>query len=87
MRHRVATSPQTARSRHAALPASAIARGLSAKAIKTRLDLAKAETDSGIRHFVTSFADLFGVLRAKLVPAGAIGQMEREGAAFAGFAT
>jgi hypothetical protein len=50
-------------------------------------DLAKAETDSGIRHFVTSFADLFGVLCAKLVPAGAIGQMEREGAAFAGFAT
>jgi len=50
-------------------------------------DLAKAAADMGIRYFLVSFVDLFGVLRAKLVPAVAIGQMQRDGAAFAGFAT
>jgi len=50
-------------------------------------DLAKAATDMGVRYFLISFVDLFGVLRAKLVPAAAIGQMQRDGAAFAGFAT
>ena len=50
-------------------------------------DLAKSAADRGIRYFLISFVDLFGVLRAKLVPAAAIGQMQRDGAAFAGFAT
>src|SRR6266566_5091869 len=50
-------------------------------------DLAKCAADRGIRYFLISFVDLFGVLRAKLVPAPAIGQMQRDGAAFAGFAT
>jgi glutamine synthetase len=50
-------------------------------------DLAKAAADRGIRYFLISFVDLFGVLRAKLVPAVAIEQMQRDGAAFAGFAT
>jgi glutamine synthetase len=50
-------------------------------------DLAKEATDRGIRYFLISFVDLFGVLRAKLVPAAAIGQMQRGGAAFAGFST
>src|SRR5271169_397511 len=50
-------------------------------------DLAKCAADQGIRYFLISFVDLFGVLRAKLVPASAIGQMQRDGAAFAGFAT
>ncbi|HEX9534045.1 MAG TPA: type III glutamate--ammonia ligase, partial [Stellaceae bacterium] len=50
-------------------------------------DLTKEATDRGIRYFLISFVDLFGVLRAKLVPAAAIGQMQRDGAAFAGFAT
>jgi glutamine synthetase len=50
-------------------------------------DLAKAAADRRIRYFLISFVDLFGVLRAKLVPAAAIGQMQRDGAAFAGFAT
>ena len=50
-------------------------------------DLAKHAADSGIRYFLISFVDLFGVLRAKLVPAAAIGQMQRDGAAFAGFST
>jgi len=50
-------------------------------------DLAKFASDRGIRYFLISFVDLFGVLRAKLVPASAIAQMQRDGAAFAGFAT
>jgi glutamine synthetase len=50
-------------------------------------DLAKIAADDGIRYFLISFVDLFGVLRAKLVPAAAIAAMQRDGAAFAGFAT
>jgi glutamate---methylamine ligase len=50
-------------------------------------DLAKCAADQGIRYFLISFVDLFGGLRAKLVPAAAIGQMQRDGAAFAGFST
>jgi glutamine synthetase len=50
-------------------------------------DLAKQAADNGLRYFLIGFVDLFGVLRAKLVPATAIGQMQRDGAAFAGFAT
>ena len=50
-------------------------------------DLGKRAADSGIRYFLISFVDLFGVLRAKLVPAAAIGPMQRDGAAFAGFST
>src|SRR5258708_4799735 len=50
-------------------------------------DLAKAAADGGIRYFLISFVDLFGVLRAKLVPSVAIAAMQRDGAAFAGFAT
>jgi glutamate---methylamine ligase len=50
-------------------------------------DLATVATEESIRYFLVSFVDLFGVLRAKLVPAAVIGQMQREGAAFAGFAT
>ena len=41
----------------------------------------------GIKYFLISFVDLFGVLRAKLVPARAIGEMQEEGAGFAGFAS
>src|SRR5258708_4857044 len=50
-------------------------------------DLAKAAADNGIAYFLIGFVDLFGVLRAKLVPAAAIAAMQRDGAAFAGFAT
>jgi glutamine synthetase len=50
-------------------------------------DLAKVAADRGISYFLISFVDLFGALRAKLVPAAAIEQMQRDGAAFAGFAT
>jgi len=50
-------------------------------------DLARIAKDQGIRYFLISFVDLFGVLRAKLVPASAIGEMQKAGAGFAGFAT
>ncbi len=49
-------------------------------------DLAKIAKDKGIKYFFISFVDLFGALRAKLVPAAAIAGMQREGAGFAGFA-
>ncbi len=48
--------------------------------------LAAAAKEGGIEYFLVSFTDLFGVMRAKLVPASAIGEMEAEGAGFAGFA-
>ncbi|MCP9850111.1 type III glutamate--ammonia ligase [Cyanobium sp. Morenito 9A2] len=46
---------------------------------------AYAQTN-GIAHFLISFTDLFGVQRAKLVPASAMAAMESAGAGFAGFA-
>jgi glutamine synthetase len=48
-------------------------------------DLAKYAKDNGIRYFLISFVDLFGGTRAKLVPAAAIGEMQKAGAGFAGF--
>ncbi len=42
--------------------------------------------EAGIKYFLISFVDLFGVLRAKLVPASAIDGMQKDGAGFAGFA-
>ena len=50
-------------------------------------DLTKIAKERKIKYFLISFVDLFGVLRSKLVPAAAIGQMQRDGAGFAGFAT
>ena len=50
-------------------------------------DLAQVAEEKGIKYFLISFIDLFGALRAKLVPASAIEQMQRDGAGFAGFAT
>ena len=50
------------------------------------IDLVKEAGERGIRYFLISFVDLFGVTRAKLVPASAIGEMASEGAGFAGFA-
>ena len=40
----------------------------------------------GVKYFLISFTDLFGVQRSKLVPAAAIGAMQESGAGFAGFA-
>ncbi|MBS7542225.1 type III glutamate--ammonia ligase [Ancylobacter oerskovii] len=50
-------------------------------------DLAHAAKELGIKYFLISYVDLFGALRAKLVPAQAIGGMQKAGAGFAGFAT
>jgi len=50
-------------------------------------DLAQRAAEEGIAYFLISFVDLFGTMRAKLVPAAAIEAMQRDGAAFAGFAT
>ncbi len=50
-------------------------------------DLAQIAKQKGIKYFLISFVDLFGMLRAKLVPAAAINDMQRDGAGFAGFAT
>ncbi len=49
-------------------------------------DLAQIAKNKGIKYFLISFVDLFGVLRAKLVPADAIKGMQKDGAGFAGFA-
>jgi glutamine synthetase len=43
--------------------------------------------ERGIKYFLISYTDLFGVQRAKLVPAAAIDGMAKAGAGFAGFAT
>ena len=51
------------------------------------VNLAKVAKDRGIKYFLISFVDLFGVMRAKLVPAAAIAEMAKNGAGFAGFAT
>ena len=51
------------------------------------VDLSAAAQEKGIKYFLISFADLFGTMRAKLVPAEAIGEMAKAGAGFAGFAT
>lgn len=50
-------------------------------------DLTTIAKQKKIRYFLISFVDLFGVLRAKLVPAQAIGAMQKDGAGFAGFAS
>ena len=49
-------------------------------------DLAKFAADNGVRFFLFNFTDLFGIQRAKLVPAEAAGDMQKSGAGFAGFA-
>ena len=41
---------------------------------------------NGIKYFLISFVDLFGTMRAKIVPATAIDTMAKSGAGFAGFA-
>ena len=49
-------------------------------------NLAAIAKQKKIKYFLISFVDLFGVLRSKLVPARAIGDMQKDGAGFAGFA-
>ncbi|BBK45359.1 glutamine synthetase 3 [Allostella vacuolata] len=63
-----------------------MARTAAAKAEKTS-DLAAIARERGIAYFLIAYVDLFGATRAKLVPASAIGGMQKAGAGFAGFAT
>ncbi len=51
------------------------------------IDLSTFAKDKGVKYFMISYTDLFGGQRAKLVPAQAIADMQRDGAGFAGFAT
>jgi glutamate---methylamine ligase len=51
------------------------------------IDLEQTAREKGIKSFLISYTDLFGVQRAKLVPAAAINKMSKDGAGFAGFAT
>ena len=50
------------------------------------ISLAEKAREKGIRYFLISFTDLFGVVRSKLVPTDAITGMQKNGAGFAGFA-
>jgi len=50
-------------------------------------ELAAYAKKNGIKFFLFNFTDLFGVQRAKLVPAEAAARMQKAGAGFAGFAT
>jgi glutamine synthetase len=50
-------------------------------------ELASYAKKNGIKFFLFNFTDLFGVQRAKLVPAEAAAKMQKAGAGFAGFAT
>ncbi len=49
-------------------------------------DLAAWAKKKGVKFFLCNFTDLFGVQRAKLVPAEAIAGAQKDGAGFAGFA-
>ena len=51
------------------------------------MKLSEIARERGIRYFLIAYTDLFGILRAKLVPASAIDGMAEDGAGFAGFAT
>src|ERR1700760_1855495 len=50
-------------------------------------ELSEIAAEKGIKYFLISYTDLFGSQRAKLAPAAAIGEMAKNGAGFAGFAT
>ena len=41
-------------------------------------NLSKIAKQKRIKYFLISFVDLFGVLRSKLVPARAIGEMQKK---------
>src|SRR5215831_1594577 len=43
--------------------------------------------EKGVKYFLIVFVDLFGTVRAKIVPATAIDIIAKSGAGFAGFAT
>jgi glutamine synthetase type III len=55
--------------------------------MKMGIDLAAYAKKNGVKYFLISYTDLFGGQRAKLVPSQAIGDMQKDGAGFAAFAT
>ncbi|HCH22683.1 MAG TPA: type III glutamate--ammonia ligase [Oceanospirillaceae bacterium] len=52
----------------------------------TDINLTDYAAEHGIKYFLFNFTDLFGIQRAKLVPAAAAAGMQKSGAGFAGFA-
>jgi glutamate---methylamine ligase len=50
------------------------------------MSLSAYAKQNGVKYFLMSFVDLFGVMRAKLVPATAVDTVAKSGAGFAGFA-
>lgn len=50
-------------------------------------DLREVAKEHGIEFFLVCFVDIKGVLRSKMVPASAIGQIQKDGAGFAPFAS
>jgi glutamine synthetase len=50
------------------------------------MSLGNYAKEKGVKYFLISFVDLFGVMRAKLVPSTAIDAVAKAGAGFAGFA-
>jgi glutamine synthetase len=50
------------------------------------MSLSAYARDKGVKYFLIAFVDLFGTMRAKIVPATAIDAVARAGAGFAGFA-
>jgi len=50
-------------------------------------NLAAYAKEKGVSFFLFNFTDLFGMQRAKLVPASAVADMQESGAGFAGFAS
>ncbi|MFZ4808185.1 MAG: type III glutamate--ammonia ligase [Hyphomicrobiaceae bacterium] len=50
------------------------------------VSLANYAEQKGVKYFLIAFVDLFGTMRAKIVPATAIDSVAKAGAGFAGFA-
>ena len=48
------------------------------------MSLSAYAKERGVKYFLISFVDLFGTMRAKLVPATAIDAVAKAGAGFAG---
>lgn len=52
-----------------------------------KTDLSAFACENGIKYFLINYTDLFGVQRAKMVPAAAVAGAQKNGAGFAGFAS
>ena len=52
-----------------------------------QIDLITFAEAHGIKYFLVNYTDLFGVQRAKMVPAAAVAGTQKNGASFAGFAS